>query len=65
MAERTSKQSPARATRAAEAPETHRNGSPANTGTVVEIKGVVVDAVFPESLPAIYTALRIDRPAPR
>ena len=32
-------------------------------GTIVEIKGVVIDAVFPEDLPEIYTALRIEIPA--
>jgi F-type H+-transporting ATPase subunit beta len=31
-----------------------------NVGRVVEIKGVVVDAVFQGELPAIYNALRID-----
>src|SRR6266498_2589553 len=31
-----------------------------NVGKVIEIKGVVIDAVFPERLPAIYSALRID-----
>jgi F-type H+-transporting ATPase subunit beta len=30
-----------------------------NVGKIVEIKGVVLDAVFPERLPEIYTALRI------
>ena len=30
-----------------------------NTGSIVEIKGVVLDAVFPEHLPAIYSALSI------
>jgi F-type H+/Na+-transporting ATPase subunit beta len=41
----------------------------ANVGKIVEIRGVVVDAVFPQRLPAIYNALRIqvpdadDRPA--
>jgi F-type H+/Na+-transporting ATPase subunit beta len=30
-----------------------------NVGTIVEIKGVVLDAVFPDQLPQIYTALRI------
>jgi F-type H+/Na+-transporting ATPase subunit beta len=30
-----------------------------NVGTIVEIKGVVLDAVFPDQLPEIYTALRI------
>ncbi|MFL5953498.1 MAG: F0F1 ATP synthase subunit beta [Gaiellaceae bacterium] len=31
-------------------------------GQLLEIKGVVVDAVFPEGLPEIYSALRIPRP---
>src|SRR5213592_3036610 len=33
-----------------------------NVGKVLEIKGVVVDAVFPDSLPEINTALRITVP---
>jgi len=33
-----------------------------NTGKLLEIKGVVVDAVFPDNLPEIYSALRIPRP---
>ncbi len=33
-----------------------------NTGTLLEIKGVVVDAVFPDELPEIYSALSIRRP---
>src|SRR2546426_7660839 len=32
-------------------------------GKIVEIKGVVIDAVFAEALPEIYTALRIEVPA--
>jgi len=32
-----------------------------NTGKLLEIKGVVIDAVFPGTLPEIYTALRIPR----
>jgi F-type H+/Na+-transporting ATPase subunit beta len=32
-------------------------------GRIIEIKGVVIDAVFPEGLPGIYNALRIDVPA--
>jgi F-type H+-transporting ATPase subunit beta len=32
------------------------------TGRIVEIKGVVIDAVFPNGLPEIYNALRIDIP---
>jgi len=38
------------------------NGSGRNVGKVIEIKGVVVDAVFGDRLPGIYTALRIDIP---
>jgi F-type H+/Na+-transporting ATPase subunit beta len=33
-----------------------------NVGTIIEIKGVVIDAVFPEELPEIYNALSIDMP---
>jgi F-type H+/Na+-transporting ATPase subunit beta len=33
-----------------------------NVGKLIEIKGVVVDAVFTERLPEIYSALRIERP---
>jgi F-type H+-transporting ATPase subunit beta len=33
-----------------------------NTGKLLEIKGVVIDVVFPDELPAIYSALRIVRP---
>jgi F-type H+/Na+-transporting ATPase subunit beta len=32
------------------------------SGRIVEIKGVVIDAVFPDVLPQIYNALRIDIP---
>jgi F-type H+/Na+-transporting ATPase subunit beta len=35
-----------------------------NTGRIIEIKGVVIDAVFTEALPEIYTALSIDVPEP-
>ncbi|HEX6788263.1 MAG TPA: F0F1 ATP synthase subunit beta [Gaiellaceae bacterium] len=38
--------------------DTNRNGK--NTGRIVEIKGVVLDAVFPDGLPEIYSALSID-----
>jgi len=38
------------------------NGSNENVGKLVEIKGVVVDAVFPDRLPEVYSALRIERP---
>src|SRR5512132_2076492 len=30
-----------------------------NTGTLIEVKGVVIDALFPDDLPEIYSALRI------
>jgi len=33
-----------------------------NTGKLLEIKGVVVDAVFPDRLPEIYSALQIRKP---
>jgi F0F1-type ATP synthase beta subunit len=33
-----------------------------NTGKIVEIRGVVVDAVFHEKLPEIFHALRIAVP---
>src|SRR5436190_2615477 len=36
------------------------NGSTRNVGKVIEIKGVVIDAIFTERLPQIYTALQID-----
>jgi F-type H+-transporting ATPase subunit beta len=36
----------------------NRNGK--NTGRIVEIKGVVLDAVFPDTLPDIYAALSIE-----
>ena len=37
------------------------NGSDrANTGRIIEIKGVVIDAVFPDRLPEINTALEIE-----
>src|SRR4051794_965055 len=34
-----------------------------NVGKIIEIKGVVIDAVFPDRLPEIYNALRISVPA--
>ncbi|MGD9572957.1 MAG: F0F1 ATP synthase subunit beta [Thermoleophilia bacterium] len=34
-----------------------------STGTILEIKGVVIDARFPDGLPAIYNAVEIDRGA--
>src|SRR5204862_3808704 len=37
-------------------------GSSHNVGQLIQIKGVVVDAVFPNRLPEIYSALRITRP---
>ena len=35
------------------------NGNGSNVGTIEQITGVVVDAVFPEQLPEIFTALRV------
>jgi F-type H+-transporting ATPase subunit beta len=32
-----------------------------STGTIIEIKGVVIDAHFPGELPSIYNAIEIDR----
>ena len=29
-----------------------------NVGKIIEIKGVVIDVLFPDELPAIYSALR-------
>src|SRR5882724_13018766 len=42
-----------------------RSGAPqpgAQTGTIVEIKGVVIDVVFPEGLPQILNAVEIQIP---
>jgi len=41
-------------------PESNENAR--NVGKIVEIKGVVVDVVFPETLPEILSALRIESP---
>ena len=38
----------------------HAQGSA--VGKIIEIKGVVIDAVFPDTLPAIYNALAIEIP---
>jgi F-type H+/Na+-transporting ATPase subunit beta len=38
------------------------NGRNQNVGKVIEIRGVVIDAVFTDTLPEIYNALRIERP---
>jgi F-type H+/Na+-transporting ATPase subunit beta len=47
--------------------ETRRNMSEnaqgSAAGKIVEIKGVVIDAVFPEELPEIYSALAIEIPS--
>ncbi len=43
------------------------NGSGSNgnkTGTVEQVTGVVVDAVFPDGLPEIYNAVKLKVPAP-
>ncbi len=36
--------------------------APPNIGQIVAIKGVVIDAVFPDRLPSIFTALRVSVP---
>jgi F-type H+/Na+-transporting ATPase subunit beta len=38
------------------------DGNGHNVGKIVEIKGVVIDAVFEDELPAIYSALHITVP---
>ena len=38
------------------------DGNGHNVGKIVEIKGVVIDAVFEDELPAIYSALEITVP---
>jgi F-type H+-transporting ATPase subunit beta len=38
-------------------------GTARNVGRVIEIKGVVLDAVFPDALPQIYNALQIEVPS--
>jgi F-type H+-transporting ATPase subunit beta len=43
-------------------PDAKQNGGGDTAGRIIEIKGVVIDAVFPEGLPEINTALRIERP---
>jgi F-type H+-transporting ATPase subunit beta len=43
-------------------PEQNGKTSTQNVGKLLEIRGVVIDAVFPENLPEIYTALRISVP---
>ncbi|MGZ8695617.1 MAG: F0F1 ATP synthase subunit beta, partial [Gaiellaceae bacterium] len=42
--------------------QSDQNAGVANVGKVIEIKGVVIDAVFPDSLPEIYSALKISEP---
>src|SRR5687768_4749265 len=45
-----------------EASESSNGDSGSNRGTVEQVIGVVVDAVFPEKLPEIYSALKIEIP---
>ena len=42
---------------------TGENGQAGNVGTIVEIRGVVIDAVFQGELPSIYNALKIELPS--
>jgi F-type H+-transporting ATPase subunit beta len=45
------------------ADQTKTNGRKQNVGKLIEIRGVVIDALFAGELPEINTALRIDVPA--
>src|SRR3954470_12004177 len=40
--------------------ESNGNGNGTNIGSVEQVTGVVVDAVFPETLPEIYSAVTIE-----
>jgi F-type H+/Na+-transporting ATPase subunit beta len=42
--------------------ETTQTESKQNTGTIEEIQGVVIEAVFPDKLPEIYHAIKVKRP---
>jgi len=42
--------------------ETNGNGNEKNLGSVEQVTGVVVDVVFPDKLPEIYHALKIEVP---
>jgi F-type H+/Na+-transporting ATPase subunit beta len=42
--------------------ETRSTESKQNTGTIEEIQGVVIEAVFPDKLPEIYHAIVVKRP---
>jgi F-type H+/Na+-transporting ATPase subunit beta len=44
------------------AEESQNGGKGENVGTIVEIRGVVLDVRFPGTLPAIYNALEVTRP---
>src|SRR5919197_6682539 len=40
--------------------EKRETGTEGNVGTIEEIQGVVVEAVFPDELPEIYNALQVE-----
>jgi F-type H+-transporting ATPase subunit beta len=42
--------------------ETTQTETKQNTGTIEEIQGVVIEAVFPDKLPEIYHAIKVRRP---
>ena len=42
--------------------ETSTSESQQNTGTIEEIQGVVIEAVFPDKLPEINHAITVERP---
>ncbi len=47
---------------AATTQETTQTETKQNTGTIEEIQGVVIEAVFPDKLPEIYHAITVKRP---
>ena len=47
---------------ASTADRTETKGTAGNKGRIEEIQGVVIEAVFPEELPEIFSALTVNRP---
>ena len=43
-------------------PTTETTQTKQNTGTIEEIQGVVIEAVFPDKLPEINHAIKVRRP---
>jgi len=42
-------------------PEAQQTDGKRNVGRIEEIQGVVIEAVFPDELPEIYSAIRVRR----